>query len=196
MFNQLRKLFHWVLHWAETPYGLPALSVLAFVESSFFPIPPDPLLLALAIGKPKESFRYGFYCTVFSVLGGMFGYMIGFFIMETVGFPILKFYGAMGEYETIQALYRNYDAWAVGIAGLSPLPYKVFTIAAGAFEINFVVFVLASFVSRGVRFMFYAVLVWKYGPSIKKFIEKYFEIFVVGFIALIVGGFILLKFIV
>jgi len=193
MFRPIRRMYDWVLHWADTPYGLPALCVIAFVESSFFPIPPDPLLIALAIGLPAMGIRYGLYCTLFSVLGGILGYGIGMFLMESVGFRILEVYGVMDKYEIIKELYQKYDAWAVGLAGLTPLPYKVFTIAAGAFEINFVVFVLASIASRGFRFVLIGALIWKFGGGIRDFIDKYFEAVTVAFAVLLVGGFFLVK---
>ncbi|GMT42703.1 MAG: hypothetical protein IEMM0002_1114 [bacterium] len=195
MLKPLKRLYDWVLHWAGTPYGTPALSALSFAEASFFPIPPDPLLLALAVGKPNRAFRFGFYCSVFSVLGGIMGYAIGLYLMDSVGFRILEFYGAMDKYETIRDLYQTHDAWAVAIAGFTPLPYKVFTIAAGAFDINFVVFVLASAFSRSLRFFIEAGLIWKFGPGIKKFIDRYFNILAVAFVLCLAGGFILLKFI-
>ncbi len=189
-----RKLYDWMLHWAHTPYGLPALSVISFIESSFFPIPPDPLLAALAISKREHAFRFAFFCSAFSVLGGMFGYAIGLLFMETAGFPILEFYGAMDKYGTVGELYNSYDAWVVFIAGFTPLPYKVFTIAAGAFKINFAVFVIASVVSRSLRFYLIALLIWKFGPSIKAFIDKYFGLLSYFFAALLFGGFLLIKY--
>jgi len=192
MLKLFRRLYDWVLHWADTPYGTPALSVLAFSEASFFPIPPDPLLLALAVGRSEKALWFGFYASVFSVLGGILGYGIGLFMMESVGYSILEFYGVMDKYETIQALYREYDAWAVAIAGFTPLPYKVFTIAAGAFDINFAIFVLASAASRGTRFFLEAGLVWKFGPGIRNFIDRYFNALAVAFMICLVGGFILL----
>jgi membrane protein YqaA with SNARE-associated domain len=195
MFKPFRRLYDWVLHWADTPYGAPALSVLSFAESSFFPIPPDPLLLALSVGRPERALRFAFYTSVFSVLGGMLGYAIGMFFMDTAGFRILEFYGAMDNYEDIRSLYQKYDAWAVAIAGFTPLPYKVFTIAAGAFDINLLIFVLASAFSRGARFFIEAGLVWKFGPRIKDFIDRYFNLLSVAFIVCLVGGFILLAFI-
>ncbi len=195
MFKLLKRLYHWILRWADTPYGTPALSVLAFTESSFFPIPPDPLLLALSVGKPKRAFRFALNCTIFSVLGGILGYGIGVFLMDSVGFRILEFYGVMDKYQTIQGLYREYDVWAVAIAGFTPLPYKVFTIAAGAFDINFPIFILASLFSRGLRFFIEAGLIWKFGADIKNFIDRYFNILAVAFTVLLVGGFVLLKFI-
>ncbi|MFQ5432445.1 MAG: YqaA family protein [Nitrospinota bacterium] len=192
MFRPFRRLYDWVLHWAHTKYGVPALSLLSFAESSFFPVPPDPLLLALSVGRPKKAFRFAFYTSLFSVLGGILGYAIGMFFMDTLGFRILEFYGAMDSYETIKHFYQKYDAWAVGIAGFTPLPYKVFTIAAGAFDINLLIFVLASAFSRSARFFIEAGLVWKFGPGIKDFIDRYFNILSTAFVVCLVGGFILI----
>ncbi len=136
----LRRLYDWVLHWAETPYGTWALFLLAFCESSFFPIPPDILLIALAVAAPKKSIRYALVCSVGSVLGGCFGYLIGWRFMETIGNKIILFYDFGDKFNYIKNLYQSYDAWAVGVAGFTPIPYKVFTISAGAFGINFPVF--------------------------------------------------------
>ena len=191
----IRRLYDWVLRWAETPYGVPALFILAFAESSFFPVPPDVLLITLAIAIPKKAFRYAAMCTVGSVLGGMLGYLIGLELIDLIGMPILKFYGVLHKYEYIQELYQKYDAWAVGIAGFTPIPYKVFTIAAGAFKINFPVFVLASAVGRAGRFFLVAVLIYKFGPSIKEFIDRYFNLLTVAFFALLFLGFLLVKYV-
>lgn len=191
----IRRLYNWVLHWAETPYAIPALFILAFTESSFFPVPPDVLLIALAISIPRKSFKYAAICTVGSVCGGILGYVIGLKLIETIGIPILTFYGAMEQYETIQAYYRQYDAWAVGMAGFTPIPYKVFTIAAGAFKINFPVFVLASLASRAGRFFLVAALIYRLGPSVKDFIDKYFNLLTFVFFALLILGFVAIKYI-
>ncbi len=148
----VRRLYDWILYWAQTPYGTWALFLLAFCESSFFPIPPDILLIALAVAVPKKSLKYALICSAGSVLGGCFGYLIGWQFMASIGSPIVDFYGLGTKVEYIGALYNKYDAWAVGIAGFTPIPYKVFTIAAGVFKINFSVFVLTSLVSRSARF--------------------------------------------
>jgi membrane protein YqaA with SNARE-associated domain len=190
----VKKLYEWVLHWADTRYAVPALFILAFAESSFFPVPPDVLLISLALAIPKKSFRYATICTVGSVLGGMFGYLIGLELIDAVGMPILNFYGATDKYESIRQLYIQYDAWAVGIAGFTPIPYKVFTIAAGAFKIDFIVFVLASIAGRAGRFFLVALLIYRYGPSIRGFIERYFNLLTMVFLGLLVLGFILIKY--
>ena len=191
--GMFKRLYDWVLHWAETPYGVPALFLLAFAESSFFPIPPDVLLIALALGIPKKGLRFAMYCTIGSVLGGILGYIIGWQLIETIGTPILDAYGAMDKFDWIALKYRQYDAWAVGIAGFTPVPYKVFTIAAGAAKINFPVFLITSFFSRGARFFIVAGLIYHFGPGIKAFIDKYFNMLSIVFVVLLVGGFLLIK---
>ena len=192
--GKLRGLYDWVEHFAETPYGLWALFLLAFAESSFFPVPPDVLLIALAVSIPARALRYALVCSVGSVLGGMFGYLIGYQFMEFIGFGILNFYGLTDKYESMAELYNRYNAWAVGIAGFTPIPYKVFTISAGAFKINFLVFLLASVVSRSARFFLVAGLIYMFGEQIRTFIERYFNILAVLFVLLLVAGFILIGF--
>ena len=191
----IKKLYDWVLHWAETPYAIPALFILSFTESSFFPVPPDVLLITLAISIPRKAFKYALICTVGSILGGMLGYLIGLKLIDAIGMPILNFYGAMDKYEYIQALYKKYDAWAVGVAGFTPIPYKVFTIAAGAFKIDFPVFVLASLAGRAGRFFLVAGIIYFFGPTIKDFIDKYFNLLCFAFMILLIGGFILIKYV-
>ena len=190
----LRRLYDWVLHWAETPYGTWALFALSFCESSFFPIPPDVLLITLSVVLPKKSLRYALVCSVGSILGGSFGYLIGWQFMATVGDAIIRFYGFTDKYEYIRQLYSLYDAWVVGIAGFTPIPYKVFTITAGAFRINFIVFLLASAVSRSARFFIVGGLIYLFGPKIQTFIERYFNALAIIFIILLILGFVLIKF--
>lgn len=189
-----RRLYDWVLSWAETPYGSWALFLLAFSESSFFPVPPDVLLIALAVAIPNKSFKYALICSIGSVLGGCFGYLIGWKFMALVGNRIVELYGLTPKVETIEILYNKYDAWAVGIAGFTPIPYKVFTISAGMFQINFLVFVIASFVSRSARFFLVGGLIYTFGPQIQRFIDKYFNLLATVFTVLLVTGFILIKY--
>jgi len=190
----LRRLYDWVLHWAETPYGSWALFLLAFSESSFFPIPPDILLIALAVAIPKKSLKYALICSAGSVLGGCFGYLIGWQFMASIGTRIVDFYGLTAKVEYIEVLYNKYDAWAVAIAGFTPIPYKVFTIAAGAFKINFSVFVVASLVSRSARFFIVGGLIYIFGPSIQSFIDKYFNVLATAFTVLLIAGFLIIKY--
>ena len=191
----LRKLYDWVLHWAETPYAVPALFILAFAESSFFPVPPDVLLIALAISIPTRAFKYALVCAIGSVLGGMVGYLIGYSFMEAVGNRIIEFYGFAQKWSQVGELYNKWAAWAVGIAGFTPIPYKVFTIAAGAFKIDFPTFVLASAISRSARFFLVGGLIYFFGAPIRNFVDKYFDILAIVFTVLLVGGFILIKYV-
>ena len=190
----LRRLYFWVLHWAETVYGTWALFVLAFCESSFFPIPPDILLIALSVSIPKKSLYYALVCSAGSVLGGCLGYLIGWQFMVGIGEKIISFYGLTEKVEYIQSLYMQYDALAIGIAGFTPIPYKVFTISAGALGINFSVFMIASLVSRSMRFFLVGWLIYRFGSGIQAFIERYFNTLAVAFTVLLVAGFVIIKY--
>ncbi len=189
----LRKTYDWVMQWSSSPYAGWALFWLALVESSFFPVPPDVLLMAMSLSVPAKAFVYAAISSAGSVVGGMLGYFLGFGFMEAVGTPILEWYGVMDKFDKISGFYQEYDAWAVAIAGFTPLPYKVFTIAAGACEINFFIFVLASLLSRSARFFIVAGLIYKFGVPVKVFIEKYFNILTIVFAVLLIGGFVLVK---
>ncbi|MBW1649515.1 MAG: DedA family protein [Deltaproteobacteria bacterium] len=189
----LKKLYQSVLGWAKTPYGTLALFILAFVESSFFPIPPDILLIALCLSLPKKSFKYALITTAGSTIGGCFGYLIGMKFMSAIGVKIIAFYNIAEQFEYIKELYSRYDAWAVGIAGFTPIPYKVFTISAGVFNINFKVFLFVSLISRGLRFFLIGWLIFAMGEKIKPFIEKYFNTLAVIFVILLILGFVLIN---
>jgi len=191
-----RKLYDWVLHWAETPYGTLALFLLAFAESSFFPIPPDALLIALCLGVVKKSFRFAFYAAVGSVLGGMFGYLIGFGLWEAVNSFFYSYIPGFTEEVFLKVMdnFNSYGFWYVFSAGFTPIPYKVFTIASGVFKMNFLLFVIASALSRSMRFFLVAALFWKFGPSIKKFIDKYFNLLAILFFVLLLAGFLAIKY--
>jgi len=191
----IRRLYDWVLHWADTPYGAPALFVLAFAESSFFPIPPDTLLIALCLGAPRRSLRFATICTVGSVLGGIAGYGIGAGAWQVVDQWFFAYVpGFTPEtFEMVRGLYERYDFAAVFIAGLTPIPYKVFTISGGVFGINFGTFLVASVLSRAMRFFAVAGLIYKFGPPIARFIDKYFDLLAVAFVVLLALGFIVIK---
>jgi len=190
----VRRLYDWVLGWADTPYGSWALFVLAFVESSFFLVPPDVLLIALCVGRPKRSLHFAAICTVGSVLGGMFGYVIGYQLFELIGRPIIDFYDAWEYFQRVGDLYTANLVLALGTAGFTPIPYKVFTIAAGAFAVPFVPFVLISTVSRGARFFLVSGLIRIWGPQIRGFIDRYFNVLTVVFVVALVLGFIVLRY--
>lgn len=191
--GMLRALYDWTMDWLQTPYGVLVLFLVAVAESSFFPIPPDIFLMALCISLPKRSFHFAGICAVGSVLGGVIGYGLGFWFMDLIGSRIIELYGLADKYEVVQDLYRQYDAWAVGVAGFTPLPYKVFTITAGAFRIDFPTFVLVSLVSRSARFVLVAGLIYRYGAPIRGFIERYLNILTIILLVLLVMGFVLLK---
>ncbi len=189
----LRRTYDWVMQWAHSPYGTWALFWLALAESSFFPVPPDVLLTALSLSRPAKAFLYAGVCSVGSVIGGVIGYFLGFGLMEAVGRPILEMYGAMEKFNVIKGLYNRYDAWAVGVAGFTPIPYKIFTIAAGACEINIGIFILASLAGRSARFFMLGGLIYRFGEPVKDFIDRYFNLLTIIFIALLVAGFILVR---
>ncbi len=191
--SMLHRLYDKCMEWLQTPYGIWVLFAIAFAESSFFPLPPDVFLIALCVAVPARSFKYALVCAVGSVLGGAFGYGLGLWFMQSVGQPILDIYGLSEKYITVQNLYQQYDAWAVGAAGFTPIPYKLFTIAAGAFHIDFSTFMLASLCSRSARFFLVAAFLWKFGPPVKIYIEKYFNILSIVFLVLLIGGFVLIK---
>ena len=195
MFGFLKRLYNWVLHWAETPYAVPALIILAIAESSFFPVPVDVLLIALAVSKPKKSFHYGIYTSLFSVLGGIGGYIIGLKFMELIGWPIIQLYGYETQFQSLSKTFQQYNFLAVFTAALTPIPYKVFTITAGAVRANFMEFMVASIVGRSLRFLSVATLIYFFGESVKRFIEKYFNLLSIIFVCLLIGGFILIKYI-
>lgn len=193
----LRRLYDWVLHWAATPYGAPALFLLAFAESSFFPIPPDVLLLALCIAVPSRSFKYALIASLGSVLGGIAGYGIGVSLWESLSGYFYHYVPGFTEqtFAYVQHLFATYDFWTVFTAGFTPIPYKVITIGAGVFEINFAIFLLASAISRSLRFFLVAGLIYKYGPTMRDFIEKYFNVLTLAFMILLIGGFVVIKYV-
>lgn len=192
--NPIRRLYNWTLRWAEMPNSTWALFILAFCESSFFPIPPDVLLMALAVAIPAKSFKYALVCSAGSVLGGAFGYLIGYEFFEYVGRPILDFYNITAKFDAVSAHYENNAFAAVAVAGFTPIPYKVFTIAAGFCKIDFFTFILASVLGRSGRFFIVAGLFYVFGPRIKVFVEKYFNIITIIFVIMLIGGFVVLKY--
>ena len=200
----MRKMYDWILHWAETPYGPLALFILAFTESSFFPIPPDALLIALALGVKKKSFYFATICTIASVLGALLGYAIGYFVWwdglnEFSEVALFFFNNVPGFTEElffrVKELYDEWNFWIIFTAGFTPIPYKVFTVTGGAFNVNLLLFIIASVVGRAGRFFLVSYLIWKYGEHIKGFIDKYFNWLAIGFTVLLIGGFVLIKYI-
>ena len=191
----LRKTYDWVMHWAKTPYGGPALFALAFAESSFFPIPPDVLLIALALSMPSKAFYFAAICSVASIMGGIAGYGIGWGLWEAAQGFFFNYVPGFSHhvFDKIKGNYELYNFWVVFTAGFTPIPYKVITISAGVFKINFPVFVLASAISRSARFFLLGWLIYKFGAPVKKFIDRYLNILSIVFTILLIGGFILIK---
>ena len=221
-----KKLYDWVLHWAETPYGGWALFLLAFAEASFFPIPPDPLLIALALGVRKKAWRYAGIALLGSVLGGILGYILGYSLFGPVSSIVAwavgpkTWYGVMHEgakvvtiagqhfyayaqsspfykdgsvFLRVRDMYNNNAFLAMFTAAFTPIPYKVFTIAAGYFRVNPLSLILAAILGRGGRFFMVAGLIYAFGPPIKEFIDKYFDLLAIIFTILLIGGFLVLK---
>ncbi len=191
----VRRLYDWVLHWAETPYGGPALFVLALAESSFFPIPPDPLLIALCLGAASKSLRFALIATSASVLGGMIGYGIGAGAWDLAEPWFYQYVPGVSPeaFEQVQVQYDRWDFWAIFFAGLTPIPYKVFTLSAGVFSINFGIFVVASVLSRSLRFFVLAGLIFKFGRPIASFIDRYFNLLAWIFGILLLSGFLVIE---
>lgn len=194
--NPLRKLYFWTLHWADTPYALFALFVISFAESSFFPIPPDVLLLPMCFARPKKWLSYAFWCTTASVLGGVAGWFIGYFVWESLaGFFYQWIPGFTPEaFAKFSQMYQEYGFWVVLLKGLTPIPFKLITVSAGACHVPLGILVVAAIISRGARFFLLAALIRAFGGTIKPFIEKYLDqVLLLGFILIIVG-FLAIKF--
>lgn len=209
-FRWSRSLYDWVLAWGDSPHGAIALFVLSAAEASFFPVPPDALLIGLCMGAHKKWFRFALICSVGSIIGGALGYLIGYAAFDMIGQRIIDLIATLSGTDSAEMMQTadywfnqkelygmKVGAWAVGVAGFTPIPYKVFTIAAGFFKMNFGVFVLASVISRSLRFFLVAGLIGKlyekYGDRIKDFIDKYFNLLAVAFVVLLVLGFLSLK---
>ena len=194
----IKRLYNWVLSWSDSRWGWVALLFIALFEASWFPLPPDILLIALCLGAVKKSFRFASICLAGSIIGAMIGYSIGHFLWTTpAGEPtaIATFFFnhivSVEGFNNVAALFDKYNFWIVFTAGFTPLPYKLFTIAGGLFDINFVMFIIASIVSRGLRFFLIAWLIWRFGAPIKAFIDKYFNLLATLFTVLLIGCFAL-----
>jgi len=189
----LRRLYDWTLSLADHPHALWVLALVSFVESSVFPIPPDILIIPMVLAARDKAWRIAGVCTVASVLGGMAGYGIGYFLFEQVGRPMLELYGYDAKFGAFKDYYNNGGAWAVFIAGVTPFPYKVITILSGVTALSVPIFIVSSILARGVRFFVVAGLLWRFGAPIRVFIEKYLNALAVLFCILLVAGFVLIK---
>ncbi len=188
----LRRLYDWTISLAQSPHALWALAIVAFVESSFFPIPPDVLMIPMIIARPSRAFVIAGVATVASVTGGLFGYYIGAALMETVGQPILEAYGKDASFAEMSDVFNQYGAWAVVVAGVTFLPFKVITIASGVTGLSLPVFIVSSIFARALRFFIVAALLWKFGEPIRDFIEKRLGLMFILFCLLLIGGFALI----
>ncbi len=198
----IRTIYDWVLSWADKPSGPKALGLISFCEASFFPIPPDVLLIPLALGKRKKAFTFSLICSVSSVMGASFGYFIGNFLWWSDTNTFSTFANLFFDYipgftndsfQRIKDLYEHYNFMIVFTAGFTPIPFKLFTISAGAFNINFFLFIIAGAVSRSARFFLVGYLIKKYGEPIQYFIDKYFNLLAILFTLLLFGGFFIIK---
>jgi len=191
-----RRLYDWTLAWAYRPSAAVALFALSFAESSFFPVPPDVLLMPLVLGNRQKWFRYAFLCSLASVIGGAVGYGIGWGAWQAVDWIFFDYVpGFTPEvFATVQGQYERYNFWVVFTAGFTPIPFKVITITAGVFRIHFAIFLIAGVVSRSARFFLVAGLMRMFGPRIGPFIERYFNWLALLFAALLIGGFVVIRY--
>ncbi len=186
----LRRLYDKTIALASKPHAMWAMGAVSFTESSFFPIPPDALLIPMVLARPDRGWTIALVCTVTSVLGGVFGYAIGYFLYETLGRWLIEFYGMAQGYEDFELAYAKWGLWIILIKGLTPIPYKLVTIASGAAQFDLVVFILASIATRGARFYLEVALLRIFGPAIRTFVEKYLTAVTTAFVVILVGGFI------
>jgi membrane protein YqaA with SNARE-associated domain len=185
----IRRLYAWVVGWSESKNAERALGAIAVAESSFFPIPPDPLLIAMTTVHPKKYLRFALICTVGSVIGGAIGYAIGVGLFETIGLWVVETYHLQNEFDVVGQRYGQNAFLAIVTAGFTPIPYKLFTIAAGVFQVNFLVFILASIIGRGGRFFAVATAMHFFGSRYKDKIEKYIDLLSLAFVAVLILGF-------
>jgi membrane protein YqaA with SNARE-associated domain len=190
----LDGLYARTLALAASRYATAALALVAFAESSFFPLPPDLLLIPMILARPRRAFLLAGLCTLMSVLGGFLGYAIGYFLFDAIGRPILEFYHAMGRYDALKSAFAQWGVWIIIIKGLTPIPYKLVTIASGVAQFPIIPFALASLVSRSLRFFLLAALLWRFGEPVREFIERRLMLVTSVFAAALVGGFVALRY--
>lgn len=188
-----RRIYDHTLNLASRKNVLTWLFVISFIESSFFPIPPDIMIIPMVLATPKEAYKIAGVATVASVLGGYFGYFIGVYGFELIARPLLEFYGYMKQFGEFENYYHEYGAWIVFGAGITPFPYKIITIASGVVRLDLVVFTIASVIARGMRFYFIAWLLKRFGDPMKVFIEKNLNLLSILFLLLLIGGFAAVK---
>ncbi|ATX81900.1 membrane protein YqaA, SNARE-associated domain [Mariprofundus ferrinatatus] len=188
----LRRLYDWTLAWAEHPKAGLALFFIAVIEASVFPIPPDVLLLLMSISRPQDAFRFAAITTAGSTLGAVIGYAIGMFLFVAVAQPVLEFYHAMETFNQVQERFNEWGVWFVVIAGFSPIPFKIITIAAGAFDLAFLPFIIAAILARAARFYMEAAVMRWGGEPLRNLVEKHFQLLTAVVTIAVIGGFALL----
>ena len=193
--NFLKRTYNWTLEKAQHKNAKWYLSLISFAESSFFPIPPDILLIPMALASKTKALFYAFICTLSSVLGGIFGYAIGYFFFNSIGLYIVEFYHLENSFSIFENYYKEFGILIVLGAGITPFPYKFITIASGVFGLNIYLFVIVSMIGRGLRFYLIAILLYFFGEKIKLFIDKYFNILTIVFFILLVGSVFIIRFI-
>ncbi|MCH8684553.1 YqaA family protein [Pedomonas mirosovicensis] len=191
----IRRLYDWTMRLAEGPRALWSLGAISFAESSFFPIPPDVVVVPMVLARPKQAWLIATICTVASVLGGLVGYAIGYFAMESIGHWLIELYGMQDKAAEFHANYAEWGLWVILIKGLTPIPYKLVTIVSGAAQYALAPFIIASIITRGARFFLIAALLRAYGEPIRAFIERRLTLVTTLFVAMVVGGFMVLKYV-
>jgi membrane protein YqaA with SNARE-associated domain len=189
----LRPLYDWTLKQAARPNAEKVLAAISFAESSFFPIPPDVMLAPMALAKPEKAYRLAFICTMASVLGGLFGYAIGYYLAD-IGLKILGLFGYSGNLDSFHAIIQEWGAWAILIKGLTPIPFKLVTIASGMGQLNLAIFFICCVITRGARFYLTAFLLKRFGPQARELIEKRINLVAIAGVAVIVLGIVAVKF--
>lgn len=192
----IRSLYDWTIAQAQRKHAVWTLAGVSFAESSFFPIPPDVVLIPMCLANRKKAFFYATVCTISSVAGGVLGYAIGYYLYETIGARIIEFYGMLNQFDELQAKYDQWGGWIIFAKGLTPFPYKVITIISGVLHMNMGIFILSSILARSLRFYLVAGLLWKFGAPIQTFIEKHLMPLCVLFLIFLIGGFASLKYII
>jgi membrane protein YqaA with SNARE-associated domain len=190
----IRRLYDWTFSLAQSPKALWALAIVSFIESSFFPIPPDVLMIPMILARPNRAFVIALVATLASVAGAMLGYYIGAALFDSIGQPLLEFYGKAADFEAFKIRYNDWGVWAILIAGITPFPYKVITIASGVTAMSIPVFIVASLFARAFRFFLVAALLWKFGAPIRDFIERWLGLVFTLLCVLLIGGFVALRF--
>ena len=190
----IARLYSRTLAMAAHRHAMAAMALISFAESSFLPLPPDFLIVPMTLAQPRRAWLIAAVCTVTSVLGGYVGYAIGFFLFDALGRPLLEFYNILDKYEAFKTAFAQWGVWIIILKGLTPIPFKLVTIASGVAQFDLVAFVLASLVSRSLRFFLLAALLWRFGDSVREFIERRLMLVTSAFAAALVGGFLVLRY--